>query len=342
MKKILAFILAFTLLFAALVGSVVSVKAESNNDMFFDLAFGVSQSGHIEKGATNYYKFTLDSYTTLTIDYDSTDEDASGFVARVAGRIFVFKASDYNDMLVGKEYKTYFSADTTNGNDKCTWYDGKMSLYAGTYYLAIKPMSYYRGSSGSNNYTISVTPTVIKLTKIGFSSSSSSVKLNWTGDLGAVGYQVQRKSGDSYKTIKTTGAVSYTDKGLKPGTIYYYRVRGYVKVAGKNYYGAWHNITAVTKPNAPTIKTPATNSKHQIIAKWGKVSACSGYQVQIGNKKNFAATNVTKTVSGNTKTSLSVKMKKGKTYYVRVRSYKVLNGKKYYSGWSKTKSIKCK
>ena len=33
---------------------------------------------------------------------------------------------------------------------------------------------------------------------------------------------------------------------------------------------------------------------------------------------------------------------KGKTYYIRVRAYKTVNGTKYYGAWSKVKSIKCK
>ena len=31
---------------------------------------------------------------------------------------------------------------------------------------------------------------------------------------------------------------------------------------------------------------------------------------------------------------------KGKTYYVRVRSYKTVSGTKYYSAWSSKKSVK--
>ena len=35
-------------------------------------------------------------------------------------------------------------------------------------------------------------------------------------------------------------------------------------------------------------------------------------------------------------------LKKGKTYYVKVRTYKTVKGKKYYSGWSKVKTVKVK
>lgn len=35
-------------------------------------------------------------------------------------------------------------------------------------------------------------------------------------------------------------------------------------------------------------------------------------------------------------------LKKGKTYYVKVRAYKTFGGKTKYGQWSKYKSIKCK
>ena len=53
---------------------------------------------------------------------------------------------------------------------------------------------------------------------------------------------------------------------------------------------------------------------------------------------------VTKTV-GTKYTSVTKKITglKAKTkYYVQVRSYKIVNGKKYYSSWSAKKSVKTK
>ena len=36
------------------------------------------------------------------------------------------------------------------------------------------------------------------------------------------------------------------------------------------------------------------------------------------------------------------KLSKGKKYYVRIRTYKTVNGKKIYSDWSAVKSVKVK
>ena len=48
-----------------------------------------------------------------------------------------------------------------------------------------------------------------------------------------------------------------------------------------------------------------------------------------------------KTVKGAKKSELGVnKLKKGKTYYVRIRAYKKINGKVLYSKWSAIKKVK--
>ena len=52
--------------------------------------------------------------------------------------------------------------------------------------------------------------------------------------------------------------------------------------------------------------------------------------------KNISATSAT------VKSGTIKKLTKKKTYYVRVRAYKVINGKKYYCKWSKTNKVKIK
>ena len=48
-------------------------------------------------------------------------------------------------------------------------------------------------------------------------------------------------------------------------------------------------------------------------------------------------------VKGYKKTSRTIrKLKRGKKYYVRVRTYKKVNGKNYYSAWSKARYVEIK
>ena len=66
-----------------------------------------------------------------------------------------------------------------------------------------------------------------------------------------------------------------------------------------------------------------------------------GYEIQYSLKKNFKSAKTNKL--GAKKTSLTVKrLKAGKKYYVRMRTYKTINGVKRYSEWSKVKTVKVK
>ena len=68
----------------------------------------------------------------------------------------------------------------------------------------------------------------------------------------------------------------------------------------------------------------------------------TGYEVQYSLKKSFAGA---KTIgikkAGAVKTVLKG-LTPNKTYFVRVRAYKAVGSKKYYSAWSKAKNAKPK
>lgn len=74
---------------------------------------------------------------------------------------------------------------------------------------------------------------------------------------------------------------------------------------------------------------------------YGKVSA-SRYQIQVATDKKFKKNKKTVTAKkSKTKVKIS-KLKKKKKYYVRVRAYKSVSGKKVYGAWSKVKTVKTK
>lgn len=100
------------------------------------------------------------------------------------------------------------------------------------------------------------------------------------------------------------------------------------------------------KPQSTTpVKTKVQKisaGKKSITAQWKKVAGVSAYQVQIATNKKFSKNKKTFKVS---KKSTKVKIKKlkaKKVYYVRVRSYKKVNGKKVYSKWSTVRKVKTK
>jgi hypothetical protein len=65
----------------------------------------------------------------------------------------------------------------------------------------------------------------------------------------------------------------------------------------------------------------------------------SGYQIQYSTSKTFKASKTKSKKVGRYKTFTTIKnLKSGKKYYVRIRTYKTVSGKTYYSTWSTTKS----
>lgn len=91
----------------------------------------------------------------------------------------------------------------------------------------------------------------------------------------------------------------------------------------------------------PSVKK-LTSKKKAIGVKWNKKAGVTGYQIQYSTDENFS--NAKKVnVKGANKASATVKkLKKGKRYYVRIRTFKTVDGKKYYSSWSKAKTVKTK
>ena len=99
--------------------------------------------------------------------------------------------------------------------------------------------------------------------------------------------------------------------------------------------------STVDKPAAAKLKKVA-KAKKAFTAKWAKVKGVDGYEIQYSlNKKMKDA--VVVDVAGAKATSKKITgLKGGKKYYVQIRTYKVVDGKKVYSDWSKAKAVKTK
>lgn len=100
--------------------------------------------------------------------------------------------------------------------------------------------------------------------------------------------------------------------------------------------------TETVKPKKTSIKK-LSKGKKKFTVTWAKVSGVKGYQIQYSSDKKLKKNNKSVTVTKQKTTKATVKkLKSKKKYYVRVRTYKTVNGKKIYSSWSKVKSVKTK
>lgn len=100
--------------------------------------------------------------------------------------------------------------------------------------------------------------------------------------------------------------------------------------------------TKVSKPGKVTGLKVKNKKKNKIIVSWKWKTSVSGFQIQYAQNKKLTKKKKSKTVGKWTSKNTITKLKKGKTYYVRVRAYKKSSGKKIYGKWSKVKKIKIK
>lgn len=155
---------------------------------------------------------------------------------------------------------------------------------------------------------------------------------------GALGYEVQRKSGDAWKTIKTVSAdtLSCTDKKAnKNGSMYQYRVCA----VGTSQKGAYSSAVTTCYLSKNKISKAKSTAPGSIAVQWTKNAKATGYQIRctVGSKTKTVTVQDAKTV----KTTIK-KLANNKTCTVQVRSYKKVSGKKYYSAWSSAKKVKVK
>ena len=170
-------------------------------------------------------------------------------------------------------------------------------------------------------------------------AKSSEIALTWNAVTGAKGYEIYQQNGSSWKKIKTTSGTSYTVKKLKSNKTYKFKVRAVVDGAS----GAYSSVLKVETIPETTSKLTLKAGKKQLTASWSKVSGISGYEIQYSTSKKFTK-KTTKTVSAksSSKKTTIKKLKNGKKYYVRLRAYKTVDGKKVYSDRSAVKSVKVK
>lgn len=156
------------------------------------------------------------------------------------------------------------------------------------------------------------------------------------------------------KRIKGNGGLNYSSSNEKVATV---SAKGKVtiKATGRTiisvtaketekYRKKTVKITVDIIPKKQTVALkPAKGRK--LTIKWKKDSKATGYQIQYSTNRKFKKNTGKINVKGNKKVSIkSPKLRKGKIYYVRTRSYKSIKEKgkekKLYGSWSSTKKSK--
>ncbi len=154
----------------------------------------------------------------------------------------------------------------------------------------------------------------------------------------AVSLSVEIKKGDqesvSYKSsskkvasVSDEGTVSFVAPGKATISI--------ILDETDNYKALTVKTEVTVKPGKPVVKLSLTGRKIKIG--YAKIKGATGYEVQYSLKKNFKSGIKKYITSKSSKTT--GQLKRAKRYYVRVRAYKTVKGKKIYSAWSAKKNM---
>ena len=226
----------------------------------------------------------------------------------------------------GVTVKTSGGKVLTKGTDyTVTYASGRKN--AGTYKVTVTMKGNY---TGTKTLTFKINP--INISKCTVSLSATSY--TYDGKVKAPTVTVKNSNGVKL-TNGTHYSVSYASGRKNVGT---YKVT--IKMLG-NYTGS-KTLTFKINPPATTVASLTSGTKSITVNLNKKTTQVTGYQIQYSTNKDFTNAK-TKTITSNStvKTTLS-SLTSGKTYYVRVRTYKTVNDVKYYSAWSQYKYVKTK
>lgn len=239
----------------------------------------------------------------------------------------------YNGYIQKPEIKLVIGQVTlVEGTDYDLEYHNMSSINVGRYRVTIRGKGIYSGKT-IEHYTIEpkkITPEV----------TLSNTAFVYNGAIQAP--DVTAVMDDTVKLTETKDyRVSYDNVGKDVGSYD-------VTVNMRDNYSGSAKFTYTISPKGTSLKSLTGGSK-LLKVKWEKqteqmsTSEITGYQLKLATDRAFTKNKKTVTVKGFDKASKKVtKLKGGKKYYVKIRTYKTVDGKKYYSDWSEIRTKKTK
>ena len=204
----------------------------------------------------------------------------------------------------------------------------------GTAKITVKAAETTNYKAASKTLTVTVLPAATAKFTATAASNGKGLKLTWTKVAGATKYILYRNG----KKIKTLGNVAtYTDPYANTnGTKYTYKIYA----QGSTGISTKYKSVVYYKLNRPSITSLTNLATKKMKVQWGKNSKATGYIVQYSLSSSFSSPK-TVTIKKYSQVATTIsKLTKGKTYYVRVRSYKTVSKVNYYSAWSASKKVK--
>ena len=213
----------------------------------------------------------------------------------------------------------------------------------GTYYISAKGTVTYNGYYGKTTGDIMCPAAKVIVSIAGPSRAGAtaagwtSAKVSWSKVSGVNGYKIYRavKKNGTYKIVKTVKGASsakWTNKKLKTGKKYYYKVKAY-KGSLRSAASPAASVRVVAK--APVLKLTAKNNAIKSV--WSERSGSTGYKLYMASSKNGKYHMIRNARGSWNNDYTRLHRTAGKNFYFKVKAYKTVNGKKIYSSYSKIK-----
>ncbi len=298
------------------------------------------EHGYRPPDITTYYTLTADDLVFPAYDYGNRPKalplriHCDGNVGAAITKVEL----DSDDFLIDSSgADNYVAANETNTTYKIV---PKPDLEPGAYTAEVT-ITYGYGKTAAATVSCSVIlPAPAKLNVA--SKTYNSTALSWSKVQGAEKYQVYRsvnKNGP-YKRISTTSKTTLTNIKLTTGKRYYYKIRAYRTVNGKKHYSKFTKVAStVPRPKTPSFTLEAGD--HQLTVNWKGVGGASGYKIYRAASKN-GTYRLIKDAKASQRSYTSTKLKSKKTYYYKMRTYRIVKGDKIHSFYTKSKRIKTK
>ena len=323
-------------------GTVYTVEAEENGDASLLYEMNVPTSGKV----TMTFAFTQGQYiwTSVTLQIVDTAGNILGEI-KVDGsntqaiQSFDLVSGDYEIKFVssgGSIHNSFiasFKAEFTSANE--TIQDSVLDKHDSILTAAEYPnmdatiTGHFALNDNTDVYKIDITSSGIYNITLA-NTQIKSMNLSLVDSYGEYNYEQNNIGVGTQKyvlpLVKGTYYLTLTDNNVKDST------------------GTYSLTTKIN--DVPTVKLSSVKNSSKNAAKvaWKRNSSVEGYQVQISTNSKFKK-GVKKSLITNKATSKKVfiKLKKGKKYYARVRTYvTTADGNKIYSKWSNVKSVKIK
>lgn len=287
--------------------------------------FTVSYSNNTNAGTAKATIKGKGNYSgTITKEFTITPADISQLTASLSADIFRYNGTEQKPSVTVKSRDKMLVPDT----DFTVSYNDNIDVGTATVNI-----------TGQGNYTGSMTRTfTITNARIPAVITAKSVTLNQSTKKTSVftaetDGKITLKSSNS-KIVKVSGTKIIP---VAPGKV----TLTITAARGQDYEKASKKISVTVRPLTTSKLSLKSTAKKQATVSWTAAKSISRYQIYYSQRSDMKnAKHIT--AKSSAKSAVLKNLTSKKKYYVRIRTYKTVSGKKYYSTWSSVKSVTVK